>query len=147
MVTWWTTKEKRLLKKFSKKWFLALFEIELKLKTNSVFQRISDIPLHKILFPKSFVNALAIFLATYQGQSKLKLVLQKTFFKETLWPLFVDGVQLSQGYRATTRRHCNLFFTTKFTHFIHFCRMKGWVNLTATKWFWTWDPWIENSVP
>ena len=25
-------------------------------------------------------------------------------FKKTLWPLFVDVVQLSQGYRATTRR-------------------------------------------
>ena len=24
--------------------------------------------------------------------------------RKTLWPLFVDGVQLSQGYRANTKR-------------------------------------------
>ena len=24
---------------------------------------------------------------------------------KTLWPLFMDGVQLSQGYRVTSRRH------------------------------------------
>ena len=31
------------------------------------------------------------------------------FFKKT-YPLFMDGVQRSQGYRATTRRQ--FFFTT-----------------------------------
>ena len=28
---------------------------------------------------------------------------------KTLWPLFMDGVQLSQGYRATTRRHFTFY--------------------------------------
>ena len=44
-----------------------------------------------------------------------------------------------------------LLFTTKFpeipgTHFIDLGRMKGWVNLGATQWFWTRDPWIGNPV-
>ena len=30
-------------------------------------------------------------------------------FKKTLWPLFMDGVQLPQGYRATTRRQFTFY--------------------------------------
>ena len=46
----------------------------------------------------------------------------------------------------------SLLFTTKLqeipgTHFINLRRMKGWVNLGATQWFWTQDPWIGNPVP
>ena len=33
------------------------------------------------------------------------------------------------------------------THFIDFGRMKGWVNLGATQWFWTRDSWIGNPAP
>ena len=29
--------------------------------------------------------------------------------KETLWPFFIDGVQLPQGYRATTRRQFTFY--------------------------------------
>ena len=52
--------------------------------------------------------------------------------KKKLWPLFMDRVQLPQGYRATSRG--NLLFTTKFseipgTHFINLGRMKGCVDL------------------
>ena len=44
----------------------------------------------------------------------------------------------------------SLLFTTKSpeifgTHFIDLGKMKGWVNLGATKWFWTWDPWTGNQ--
>ena len=46
----------------------------------------------------------------------------------------------------------SLLFTTKFpevlgTHFIDLGRMKGCVNLGATQWLWTQDPWIGNPVP
>ena len=46
----------------------------------------------------------------------------------------------------------SLLFTTTFpeipgTHFIDLGRMKSWVNLGATQWFWTWDPWIGNPAP
>ena len=30
--------------------------------------------------------------------------------KETLWPLFMDGVQLPQEYRATTRRQFTFYY-------------------------------------
>ena len=45
---------------------------------------------------------------------------------KTLWPLFLDGVQLSQGYRATVRRQ--LLFTAQSpgvpgTHLSNFDRM------------------------
>ena len=41
---------------------------------------------------------------------------------------FMDGIQLPQGYRTTTRRH--LLFTNKWpglsgTHLMNFHRMKG----------------------
>ena len=29
--------------------------------------------------------------------------------KKTLWPLFMDGVQLSQGYKATSRRQSTFY--------------------------------------
>ena len=43
----------------------------------------------------------------------------------------------------------SLLFTTQSqgfpgTHLIDHRRMKCWVNLGATQWFWMWDPWIEN---
>ena len=63
--------------------------------------------------------------------------------KYTLWPFFMDEVQLSQGYRTTTRGR--LVFTIKSpwgpgTHLIDFGRVKSWVELRATQWFWTRDP-------
>ena len=45
----------------------------------------------------------------------------------------------------------SLLFTTKSpeipgTHLINFRRMKGWVDLRVTQWFWTWVPSIGNPV-
>ena len=62
---------------------------------------------------------------------------------KTLWPLFMDGVHLLEPLWGGS-----LLFTTKFseipgTHFIDLGRMKGWVNLGATHWFWTQDPGLE----
>ena len=61
--------------------------------------------------------------------------------KKTLWPLFMDGVQLP---RLEPLRGGSLFFNTKFpeipgTYFIDLGRTKGWVDLGSTQWFWTWD--------
>ena len=41
--------------------------------------------------------------------------------------------------------------TTKFrrvpgTHFINLEKMKDWVDLEATEWFWTQDSWIGNPA-
>ena len=46
----------------------------------------------------------------------------------------------------------SLLFTTKFpeipgTHFMDLRRMKGWVDLGATQWFWIQDPKIGNPAP
>ena len=46
----------------------------------------------------------------------------------------------------------SLLFTTKFpeipgTDFIDLGRLKGWVDLGAIHWFWTFDPWIVNQAP
>ena len=58
----------------------------------------------------------------------------------------------STASRLEPLRGGSLLFTTKFpdipgTHFIDLRRMKGRVNLGATLWFWTWDPWIANPAP
>ena len=57
---------------------------------------------------------------------------------KTLWTLFMDGVQLTQGYKATTRRP--FIFTTTFpkipdTHLTDLEMMNGCVDLEATNWF------------
>ena len=56
----------------------------------------------------------------------------------------------STASRLEPLRGSSLLFTTKFpeipgTHFIELGRMKGWVDLGATQWFWTRDPWIGKS--
>ena len=64
----------------------------------------------------------------------------------------MDGVQLSQGYRATTRREFPFYYTIpRFpgvpgTQLIVLGRMKDCVDLGATQWFRTWDPWIGNPA-
>ena len=73
----------------------------------------------------------------WQGQSvmfNLKLLL----IKKTLRPLFIDGLQLAQGYRRTTRRQFTFYFRSPRlpgTYLVNFGRMKGCVNLGATKRF------------
>ena len=62
----------------------------------------------------------------------------------------MDGVQLPQG--QSHFEEAGLLFTTKFpeitgTHFIDLGRMKGWVDLGHTQWFWTRDAWIGNPAP
>ena len=86
-----------------------------------------------------------VFIANFEHISHLFLI------KKTLWLLFMDGVWLSQDCKPL--RGDSLLFNTKSpgvpdTHFIDLRRMKGWgVELGATQWFWTRDPWIGNPVP
>ena len=59
---------------------------------------------------------------------------------------------VSTASRLELLRGGSLLFTTKFpeipfTHCIDLRRMKGWVDLGATQWFWTRDPWIGNPAP
>ena len=58
----------------------------------------------------------------------------------------------STASRLEPLREGSLLFTTKFpeipgTHFIDLERMKGWVDLGATQWFWTRDLWIGKPAP
>ena len=71
--------------------------------------------------------------------------------KEILCLPFMDGVQGSAS-RLEPLQGGSLLFTTNFpeipgTHFVDLGMMAGWVNLGASKWFWTWDPWIGNPAP
>ena len=64
-------------------------------------------------------------------------------------PFYGQG---STASRLEPLRGGSLLFTTKFpensgTHFTELGRMKGWVDLGATQWFWTWDRWIGNPAP
>ena len=73
---------------------------------------------------------------------------KKLFKKKTLWPLLMDGVQLSQSYRPLWGD--SLLFPTKSpgvpgTHFISLRRMKDWADLGTAQWFWAQDPWIGNA--
>ena len=58
----------------------------------------------------------------------------------------------STASRLKPLRGGSLLFTAKFpeisgTPFNNLERMKGWVDLGATQWTWTRDPWIENPAP
>ena len=62
------------------------------------------------------------------------------------------GLFLWMGFKTASRLEPlwggSLIFTTKFseipgTHFIDLRRMKGWVDLGATQWFWTQDPFVS----
>ena len=58
----------------------------------------------------------------------------------------------STASRLDPLQEDSLLFTTKFldvsvTHFINLERMKGWIELVATQWLWTQDPWVGNPVP
>ena len=58
----------------------------------------------------------------------------------------------STASRLESLRGCSLLFTTKSpeipgTLFINLGRVKGWVDLEATQWFWTRDPWNGNPAP
>ena len=57
----------------------------------------------------------------------------------------------STASRLESLQGGSLRFTTKFpetrgTNFIDHRKMKYWVDLGATQFFWTWDPLIENPV-
>ena len=61
----------------------------------------------------------------------------------------MGGVQLSQGSRGTTRRQFTFYHSAPGvpgTYLINLGRIKGWVDLRATQWFWTQDPWIRNPT-
>ena len=57
----------------------------------------------------------------------------------------------STASRLEQFRGGSLLFTNQFpeipgTRFIDLGRMKGWVDLGATQWFWTGDSWIGNTA-
>ena len=79
----------------------------------------------------------------FQGFKKLKK--KKNF----MTPFYGSG---STASRLEPLREGSLLFTTNLpeipgTHFIGLGRMKDWVDLGATQWFWTRDPWIWNPAP
>ena len=72
------------------------------------------------------------------------------FFLKNFMALFYGWG--STASRLEPLRRGSLLFTSKFpeipgTHFIDLGRMKGWVDLGATQWFWARDLWIGNPAP
>ena len=64
----------------------------------------------------------------------------------------MDGVGFNCLKATEPVRVDSLPFTTKFpevldTHLIDLERMKDWVDLEATHWFWTRNSWIGNPAP
>ena len=70
--------------------------------------------------------------------------------KKKVYIPFMDGIQLP--WRLEPLQGGSLLFTSKFPdipgiYFINLRRMNSWVDLGASQWFWTWDPWIGNQAP
>ena len=88
---------------------------------------------------------------TYYTESTLKpyhksILKTTTTIKKLYDPFYRWG---STASRLEPIQGGSLLFTTTFpeipgTHFINLGRMKGWVDLGATQWFWTREAWIGN---
>ena len=96
MVRWWTTKEKIfwtnlvILRAVPE----TFWDGVQKLKTNWYFQKIFDIALAQYLISWEFLECNGYIPNYLPSQSKhSRLVLQKNYFKKTLWSLCMDGVQ------------------------------------------------------
>ena len=90
-----------------------------------------------------------LYQPPFSGLSPLFSKKFRTPSKNFMAPFYGWGSTVS---KLESLRGSSLLFTTKFpeipgTHFIDLGRMNGWVNLGATQWFWTWDPWIGNPAP
>ena len=73
------------------------------------------------------------------------LFLKKKLYGPFLWMGF-KCLKATEPLRGD-----NLLFTTRClggpsTHLIDLRKMKCWVDLRATQWFWTQDPWIGNQA-
>ena len=88
--------------------------------------------LHKISFPKSFLNALAVLVTIYQSQSKhSRLVLQRNLKKKTN-KVYAPFLWIGFNCLAATEqlRGDSILFTNKFpgvpgAHSIHLEKVKG----------------------
>ena len=70
--------------------------------------------------------------------------------KTTLWPVFMDGVQLPEGYNPFKEAVYFLPFSPQTFLVLILSTTDGWKaesTLEPTQWFWTQDPWIEIPVP
>ena len=117
-----------------------------KLKTSLYFQRIFDNPLAQYLISKELLEWIG-YISTCLLKSELAqwTSASKKLYGPFLWiglhclkatgPLWGDSLLLTTKSPGVS-----------VTHFIHLGRMKGWVNLGATEWFWTRDSWIGNSA-
>ena len=90
-------------------------------------------PIHKIFHPTDIEKVLGVI--------KLKKLYGPFFYG---WG--------STASRLQSPWEGSLLFTIWFpeirgTHFIDLGRMKSWVDLGATQWFWAREPWIGNPVP
>ena len=65
----------------------------------------------------------------------IKFLHNFTFCEKTLWPLFMDGVQLSEALWGDSLLFTTLSPGVSGTHFIDLGRMKGWVDVGATNGF------------
>ena len=71
------------------------------------------------------------------------------FLKKTLWPLFMDGVKLPQGYSHFEEAIYFLPFSSQKFLVLILSTSEGWKaesTLEPPSGFWTRDPWIGNPA-
>ena len=124
-----------LLKAHCKVWDNLITECPLKMMKNVFYFTLKAL----------FVLKIFKFLSWPFGHVEKMAQLKKNFMP----PFYGWG---STASRLEPLQGGSLLFTTKFpeisgTHFTNLGRMKGWVDLGATQWFWTQVPWIGNPAP
>ena len=88
-----------------------------------------------------------IFLIQYPYVQTFTTFSHDRFIRKSLWPLFIDEVQLSQGYRATTRSPFHSVPGSSWYSFDRPRKDERLNRLWSIQWFWNRDPRIENPAP
>ena len=88
-----------------------------------------------------------IFLIQYLYVRTFTTFSHDTFIRKSLWPLFIDEVQLSQEVRATTRSPCHSVPRSSWYSFDRPRKDERLNRLWSIQWFWNRDPRIENPAP
>ena len=88
-----------------------------------------------------------IFLIQYLYVQTFTTFSHHRFIRKTLWPLFIDEVQLSQGYRATTRSPYHSVPRSSWYSFDRPRKDERLNRLWRIQWFWNRAPRFENLAP
>ena len=125
--------------------FTGFSETSLFLKKSEIWEKIMG-PVKYYRF--KFLEGIRLHWLYHTNFGEIRFLKWFDAINSNSWFLAILKGFNSLQARATSKRQ----FTAKFpeisgTHFTDLGRVKGWVDLGATRWFWTWNLRIRNPAP